>query len=242
MTGVIRAEWHLSYVSQVTPTNWSAGTATHILDHLSPLEFLVADARNIIADQAIKNDYEWLFFVDHDVCLPPNTLKRWNHYMMEGDIPIFGGLYFTRGVPAEPLTYRGSGNGFFNKWKIGDQVWLTGMGLGCTVLNIKLLKAVWEDSEEYQVQPGIRPRKIFETPSTSFVDPETGAISKFTGTEDLAFYDRVKKGDYLAKAGFSKIQKRKNFLLCDTSVFCAHIDISGQRFPSMGEEKEYMRK
>ncbi len=242
MTGLLRAEWHLSYVSQVTPCNWSQAVAAQILDHLSPLEFLVADARNIITDQAVKNNFEWLFFIDHDVCLPYNTLLKWNARMRKGDIPIFGGLYFTRSVPAEPLVYRGQGNSFYDKWKLGDEVWVTGMGLGCTVLSVKLLKAVWEDSEEYQVQPGIRPRRVFETPSTAFVDPETGALQTFTGTEDLAFYDRVMKGEYFKKAGWAKIQKRKNPILCDTSIFCTHIGFDGIRYPSMGEEREYIRK
>lgn len=242
MTGVIRSEWHLSYIGMVTPTNWSSAHVARPLDHYSPLEFLVADARNIITDNAIKNNFDWLFFIDHDVCLPHNTLTTWNQYMLKGDVPIFGGLYFTRSVPAEPLVYRGCGNGYFSKWKMGDKIWVDGMGLGCHVLSVKLLKAIWNDSEEYEVEPGVRPRRVFKSPSTSFIDPETGAVNTFTGTEDLDFYKRLKDGGYFAKAGFPKIQRRKYPLLCDTRIFCAHIDINGTRYPSMGEEQEYMRK
>jgi hypothetical protein len=242
MTGQLRSEWHLSYVALATPCNWSAAYSVRPLDHTSPMDFLVAEARNIVADQAVRGGFEWLFFIDHDVCLPYNTLQILNKYMKDGNIPIFGGLYFTRSVPSEPLTYRGPGNSFYSKWKMGDKVWLDGMGLGCTVLSVKLLKAVWEDSEEYQIEPGVRPRRIFETPSTSFIDPETGAIRKISGTEDLAFYKRVKEGGYYAKAGYPKIQKRKYPILCDTSLFCTHICMSGIRYPSAGEEKEYMPK
>jgi len=242
MTGVLRSEWHLSYVGLVTPCNWSQVVSPYLLDQYSPMEFLVADARNIIADQAIKNNFEWLFFVDHDVCLPYNTLLRFNERMRKSDVPIFGGLYFTRSVPAEPLTYRGLGNSFYDKWKIGDQVWLTGMGLGCTMINVKLLKAIWDDSEEYQVQPGIRPHRVFETPATAFVDPETGAVHTMVGTEDLHFYDRLHKGGYYEKAGWPKIQKKRNPLLCDTSIFCTHIGFDGIRYPSQGEERSFMAK
>jgi hypothetical protein len=239
MTGTLRSEWHLAYVSQVTPCNWSQAVSVQPLDHFSPMGFLVADARNIVADMAVKQRFEWLFFIDHDVCLPHNTLIKWNKYMRKGDIPIFGGLYFTRGRPAEPLVYRGFGNSFYDKWKIGQKVWVSGMGLGCTVISVDLLRAVWKDSEEYQPQKGIRVRKVFETPSASFVDPETGGVSTFVGTEDLAFYDRVHTGGYYKKAGFPKIQRKKYPLLCDTSVFCRHIGMDGVKYPSAGEEKDY---
>lgn len=242
MTGLLRSEWHLSYVGLVTPTNWSSAHAARPLDHYSPMKFLVADARNIVTDQAVKNNFEWLFFIDHDVCLPYNTLTTLNKYMIKGDVPIFGGLYFTKSVPAEPLVYRGSGNGFFDKWKLGDKIWVDGMGLGCTVLNVKLLRAIWENSEEYEVEPGVRPRRVFETPSTSFIDPETGAVNTFVGTEDLAFYKRIHEGGYYSKAGFPKIQRKKYPLLLDTNIFCPHVDFNGIMYPSMGEEKDYIRK
>ena len=242
MTGTLRSEWHLSYVGLATPCNWSAAHSIRPLDHTSPMDFLVADARNIVADQAIKGDFDWLLFIDHDVCLPYNTLQVFNRYMRDGKTPIVGGLYFTRGVPSEPLMYRGLGTSCYTKWKIGDKVWVDGMGLGCNLLNVKLLKAMWEDCPEYQVEPGVRPRRLFETPSTSFLDPETGAVHKYCGTEDLHFYHRLYNGEYYAKAGFPQIQKRKYPLLCDTSLFCTHICMSGIRYPSHGEEREFMPK
>lgn len=242
MTGLIRSEWHMSYVSMVTPCNWSNSRMVKSLRQSSPIGFLVAEARNIIAQEAIRQNYEWLFFIDHDVCLPPHTLIKFNEYLLKGDIPVFGGLYFTKGVPSEPLIYRGLGNSYYNKFKIGDKVWATGMGLGCTFINVKLLKTVYEDSEEYQVEPGLRVRRIFETPCQAFVDPETGFVSTSVGTEDLHFYNRLKEKEYLAKAGWPKIQKRKNFILCDTSIMCKHIDFNGIAYPSMGEELAFIRK
>jgi hypothetical protein len=242
MTGLLRSEWHLSYVAQVIPCNWSQGITTQFLDQYSPLEFLVADARNIIVHQAITQNYDWLFFIDHDVCLPHNTILRFNERISKGGVPIFGGLYFAKGIPSEPLVYRGLGNSFYRDWKIGDEVWVDGMGLGCTMLNTKILKAVYDDSEEYEVQAGLRVRRVFETPSTGFVDPETGSYNNFVGTEDLAFYQRLIDEEYFEKAGWPEIQKKKYPLLIDTQVFCAHISFDGIRYPSMGEEQEFMRK
>ena len=173
MTGTLRSEWHLSYTGLATPCNWSAGYSIQPLEHYSPIDFLVADARNIVADRAIKENYKWLLFIDHDVCLPYNTLQLLNEYMREGAIPIVGGLYFTRGIPSEPLMYRGLGNSFYSKWKIGDKVWLTGMGLGCNLIHVSLLKSLAEDCEEYKVNKGLRVKRIFETPCDVFIDPET---------------------------------------------------------------------
>ena len=242
MTGVLRSEWHLSYNGLATPCNWSAGYSVQPLEHFSPIDFLVAEARNIIVDRAIKENYKWVFFIDHDVCLPYNTLQLLNEYMREGAIPIVGGLYFTKGVPSEPLTYRGYGTSFYNKWKIGDKVWLTGMGLGCNLIHVDLFKSIAEDCEEYRVQSGLTVKRIFETPSTAFIDPETGALQRSTGTEDLHFYKRLKAGNHYKKAGFPHIQRKKYPILCDTRIFCTHISMDGIRYPSQGEQLEYMKK
>jgi hypothetical protein len=242
MTGTLRSEWHLGYTSLVVPCNWSAGYSIQPLEHSSPIDFLVAEARNIIADQAIHMNYKWLFFIDHDVCLPYNTLQILNEYMRSGNIPIVGGLYFTRGVPSEPLMYRRMGYSYYNKWKIGDKVWLSGMGLGCNIIHTDLLKSIAEDCEEYKVQRGLRVKRIFETPSTAFIDPETGALQRAVGTEDLHFYKRLKEGKHYKKAGFPHIQRKKYPILCDTRIFCTHIAMNGIRYPSAGEEKEYIRK
>src|SRR5512139_646559 len=120
MTGTLRSEWVLARYGQIIPCNWSVSDCIMWLDQYSPLRYSVADARNMIVDQAIKGDFEWLLFIDHDVILPPKTLIRLNDYMLAGDTPIVNGLYFTKSVPAEPLIYKGRGNSYFTDWHLGD--------------------------------------------------------------------------------------------------------------------------
>ena len=47
MTGLLRAEWVMARYSQVIPCNWSQVEAVRWLDQNSPIDFSVADARNI---------------------------------------------------------------------------------------------------------------------------------------------------------------------------------------------------
>src|SRR5512135_2467272 len=109
LTGLLRAEWVMAKYGQIIPCNWSQVEMISWLDMFSPLGYLVADARNMAAENFVKGNFEWLFFIDHDCVLPINTFVKFNDYMLAGDIPIFGGLYFTRSLPAEPLLYRGIG-------------------------------------------------------------------------------------------------------------------------------------
>jgi len=241
MTGLLRAEWHLAYMGMVVPCNWSQSTFAHVFEPYSPLRFLVADARNLVAQKAVLDDFEWLIFIDHDVILPHDTMVKFNERMIKEDTPVYGGLYFTKSLPAEPLVYRGRGNGYFNKWKLGEKVMVDGMGLGCHLISVRLLKALYEDSETYSIQPGITVRRIFETPSRIEIDPVTGGFINGRGTEDLPFYSRIIEGGYFKKSGWKEYEGKKYPYVCDTSLFCQHIDQNGQRFPSAGEEREFKR-
>jgi len=242
MTGLIRSEWALARFGQIIPCNWSQTDCLHWIDACSPLNFVVADARNIIATRCVEGGFEWLFFIDHDVVLPPSTLLRWNERMLKGDVPVFCGLYFTRSVPSEPLIYRGRGNSYFTKWKMGDEVWADGIPMGCTVIHSSILRLMYEESPTYTIQPGLTVRKIFQTPQFSSFDPETLKWNAATGTEDLAWCSRVIEEDVLRRAGWREIGKKRFPFLVDTSVFCRHIDPDGTMFPARGEEQAFSPK
>jgi hypothetical protein len=241
MTGLVRAEWMMARYGQTIPCNWAQVEIFHWMDQFSPLGFQVADARNVAVDHFIKENYEWLFFIDHDVILPPNTFIALNDRMMKKDIPIFGGLYFTRSAPSEPLLYRGRGNSYFRDWKFGDKIWVDAMGLGCHMVHRSILEQAWKESEEYQVG-GTMVRQVFETPSKTYYDAEKATWFSAGGTEDLTFYTRLMKDGILGRAGWKKYQGMQYPYLCDTSLFCRHIDMNGVQYPAGGEEKQFQRK
>jgi len=241
LTGLLRAEWALARYGQTIPCNWSQVEMISWLDMFAPLGFLVADARNVAVKQFIEGGFEWLFFIDHDVVMPPNTFQTWNQYMLKGDVPIFGGLYFTKSVPSEPLVYRGLGNSYFADWKMGEKVWVDGMGLGCNMIHRSMMENIYKDSKEYQIGQ-LKLKKVFETPSNTYFDAEKNAWFATGGTEDLTFYARLKREGYYKKGGWSKFQEKKYPLLCDTSIFARHIDWNGVQYPANGEEQQFVKR
>lgn len=201
-------------------------SASLVDDYVYNLE--VADDNSYIADCAAVHN---CFFNDHDTILPSDCFLKLNEYMRKGDIPLVSGLYFTKSFPAEPLVYRGRGNSYYAKWKLGDKFWVDGCGMGCMLLNVKVLREMWNDAPEYIAGGNQKVRQVFDTPQFQWTDPESGAGRVFTGTEDLSFFDRMRQGDYLAKAGFKKIAKQKYFVLLDSTIFCWHINNDGTKYP-----------
>ena len=240
LTGVVRAEWMLARYGQSIPTNWSQTDIIQWMDQYSPLGYLVADARNSAVDAMIKGKFEWLLFFDHDVILPFDTFSRMNQWMMKGTVPVLGGLYFTKSLPAEPLIYRELGSSYFIDWKMGDEVWVSSMGLGCNLIHRSILEVIYKDSEEYTMGSQ-KVRRVFETPHKVFFDAEKQAWSSQGGTEDIFFYNRLKNERVYERAGWPEIQKKKWPVLCDTNIFCRHITMDGVQYPLNGEELQYAK-
>lgn len=239
-TGSVRMEWVLARYGQTIPANWSNVDMVQWLNPFVPIGFLVADARNVICDIAIKQNFEWIFFIDHDTVLPPGTLIKLNEYMMEDKYPALSGLYFTRSVPSEPLIYRGRGNSYFPGWKIGDKVMVDGIPMGCTIINVKLIKELAKISEEYNIQGSVI-KRIFHTPGYEYFDPETQEWMRGIGTEDLEWCDRVMENKIIQKAGY-EVKDEANPFLIDTGIFCSHIDPNGIQYPSKGEHLKFSKE
>lgn len=243
MTGQLRAEWVLARYHQVIPCNWSQADAIMWLDTMAPLGFTVADARNVVATQCIEKGYEWLFFIDHDTILPQNTIIRLNQRMIENKVPMWSGLYFTKSKPAEPILYRGRGNGYYNGWKMGDEVWVDGIPMGCTMIHRSILQVLYDESPAYEVrtnQGTWMARKFFQTPAFQVYDPEARGWYNASGTEDLDFCARIIQEGVLKRAGWPKIAGKKYPFMVDTNIFCRHVDENGLQYPSAGEEKAFM--
>lgn len=239
MTGLLRAEWVMARYGQTIPCNWSQVDMIRFIDTYSPLQFVVADARNIIATKAVEENFEWLFFIDHDTIIPRDTVLKFNERMLDMKVPIWSGLYFTRSIPSEPLIYRGRGNSYYKDWKFGDQVWVDGIPMGCTMIHVSILKALYEESEEYELE-GHKVRRIFETPARSYQDPETNDWNVAVGTEDLEFCTRIMNNKIFEKAGWPDYEGKEFPFLVDTSVFCQHIDQNGMVYPHRGEDYKFL--
>jgi len=246
-TGRVRIEWVMARFGQVVPVNWANNDIFQFFDMFSPLGFSVADARNFCVDFSLKGNFEWTLFIDHDVILPQDTYLKITEYMnlvktrQDGSkdyskaIPIVCGLYYCKGSKPEPLIFRGRGNSYFSDWKRGDKVWCDGLPMGITLIHNSILKVAYDLSETYTMPTLNGPaivHRVFDTPRHGWSDPESGKYNQKVGTEDLFFYDRLKAQDIYKKAGWPKYQKKQYPLLCDTSIFCQHIDENGIRYPA----------
>jgi len=229
-TGLVRMEWVQGRYSQLIPTNWSSAEVMQWIPTYCPLQYLVSDAQNIIVKKAIEQDAEWLFFLEEDNILPPNTFWRLNEYMRKGNIPVISGLYFTKSNPPEPMLYRGKGNSYYDKWKMGDKVWVNGIPTGSLLIHMSLLRAMWNESAEYKAGNEWT-KRIFEEPHRTWFNPERGRMENETGTSDLGWCNRVIEEHFFAKSGWEKYDKMKNPFLVDTNIFVQHINQAGTIYP-----------
>lgn len=238
VTGLVRIEWVAARYSQIIPMNWSQVEMRETLNSYFPLRYQVDDAQNLIVQAAIANDFEWVFLLEHDVCIPDNTFILLNEYMREAKYPVVSGLYYSRSRPSEPLVFRGRGSGVYMDWKHGDRVWCDGVPTGCLLIHSSLLKAMYAESPEYMVAKGNQGqivRRVFNTPRDLWIDPETGNHNATVGTSDLAWCSRVIEGGYLEKAGWSAfvagLEDPRYPFPVDTRIFCKHINMDGEQFP-----------
>jgi len=229
-TGLVRMEWVLARYGQIIPANWSHVDQIQWMNAYAPIRYMIADAQNIIVKSAVEEKFEWLLLLEQDNVLPPNAFIILNDYMRKKTVPVVSGLYFTKSVPAEPLVYRGRGNSYFTDWKFNDKVWVDGVPMGTTLIDGKLLKAMWDEAEEYTVNH-VKVRRVFRQPDSYWQDPQSGSYERTTGTTDLDWCTRVIKGHYFGKSGWKAYEKKKYPFLIDTRIFVRHIDQNGVQYP-----------
>lgn len=238
--GTVRMEWVLSRYGQAIPMNWSMVQMCEFMNSVVPLKYSVPDAQNIIVQEALKGNYQWLLLIEDDTIPPQDAFLRINKYMRDGSVPVVSGLYFSRSVPSEPLVFRGRGTSVYWDWKFGDKIWCDGVPTGFLLINCSILKLMYEEAAEYNVgNSGIKARKVFEVPSKVWVTPE-GHFNTLSGTSDLDWCTRVIEGSYFERAGWPEIQKKKFPFLVDSEIFCKHIDRNtGRQFPDEAELRGY---
>lgn len=232
--GNIRMEWAAARYGQVIPSNYSKVDMQQYLNSVIPIRYSVADGQNLIVQEAVSKGFEWLILIEDDTIPPPDALLRFNDYIREAKYPVVSGLYFTRSDPAEPMVYRGRGNSYYKGWKLGERVQVDGVPTGMLLLDMRLVRAVYNDSPEYLVSGGMRARQVFETPGKTWFNAEKGSQEMLVGTSDLDFCTRVIEGGYL-KEHWPELAKEKYPFVVDTAINCMHIDRNdGTQFPIGG--------
>jgi hypothetical protein len=229
-TGLVRIEWVQSRYGQIIPVNWSAVQVIEYLQSYYPMRYEVAEAQNLICKLVVEKDFEWVLFIEHDTCPPPDAFIRFNQYMRERKYPVVSGLYYTRSRPSEPLVFRGRGNSVYEDWKMGDIVKCDGVPTGMLLVHGSIIKAMWNESPEYSVK-GIITRRVFDTPRKLWYSPDETMYNSISGTSDLDWCTRVMEGGFFAKAGWKTQASQKYPFIVDTNIFCRHIDQDGTAYP-----------
>ena len=156
-------------------------------------------ARNQFAEQAISSNVRYLFFWDEDVACPPQTIPELIYKMEHHpEAAVIGGIYCLKRHPAEPLVFRGNGNGPYWDWKAGEFFEISGIGMGCTMIRVDVfrdLKKPW-----FSTYHNYKP----------MMDGESGVEA---WSEDLWFCDRV-------------VKTNKWKIYADASLICAHYDMT----------------
>lgn len=241
-TGLVRMEWVMAKQSQIIPTNWSYVEVLQWINNYVPMQYLLPDAENLIAKVVVEGGFEWMLSIEEDNILPHDAYIRINDYMKKGDVPIVSGLYFTKSNPSEPVMYRGRGTGPYEDFKMGDKVWVDGIPFGFTLIHGSIIRALWEESPEYQVG-GQTTRRVFEVPARNFGGDDGGGVTAgLRGTSDLEFCSRIIDNKIFEKAGWPEYQKKKYPFLVDTNIYLKHVDQQGRMYPIGGVPQKYLPK
>ena len=116
---------------------------------------LIYSARNIIAQNAIKNGVDRVLWLDSDVTFAPDTLIRLAEDMDEGR-DFVSGLYFSRQLPTRPVVYSDilwnvqndgwveTGSKTFDDYPKDSVFEVAGTGCGCVMTSTRLLQKVCE--------------------------------------------------------------------------------------------------
>ena len=78
---------------------------------------LIYTARNLIAQNAVKNGFDRVLWLDSDMEFQPDILLRLSEDMDKG-IDFVTGVYFSRKVPVFPTIHKDV------KWKVRDDGWI----------------------------------------------------------------------------------------------------------------------
>jgi hypothetical protein len=174
---------------QPPPTHLSCGM---LMINDRPVEV----ARELIAEEAVRAEAKYLWFVDDDTIPPPNALRRL-HYVLENNPSVMaaGGVYMTKCDPPGPVVFRGLGLGPFWDWRVGEVFEVSGMGMGCTMIKCEIFKKI--------------PPPWFPWIDVKSCDP---AISSIIVSEDISFCNSVRAAGYKVVA--------------HGGILCDHWDIS----------------
>lgn len=135
---------------------------------------IVAEARNIIVEQALSTNADYVFMISDDVLAPSRTFELlWRHRKH-----IVTGVYWTKTQPTAPYLWNGLMKGPFLDWKFGEFFKVDWAGCDCLLVHtdvFRKIKAPWF-SHDWAYEEKSAPANL--------------------ATEDLYFYTKAKEAGF----------------------------------------------
>lgn len=129
---------------ETVATAWAKSFRELTLPPLSTVSFLYGmpydHARNNACEDALKHNFQWLFFLDDDVTLPPNALQ----VLLSSKLDIVSGLYYRRNIPIAPVALMEAKPKptFINGFQANSVFEVDLVGAGCLLISRKALETV----------------------------------------------------------------------------------------------------
>jgi len=150
------------------------GLAVTVL-RLQIRNYKVDIAKERLAELALANHVQWVFFLDDDVIPPPDTLlKMVRLWRSDPKYKVISGVYWSKSDPPVPLIFRGNLEGSYWDWTIYDLIKADGAGAGCLFVDTEVFKKL--------PKPWFSANYFFEDPRIEY-DIEKWRLTDLLGTE-----------------------------------------------------------
>lgn len=152
--------------------------------------FEVGIARNMAVEEVLKRPEKdqprYLFFFGDDMIPAYDGMIKLHEEIEQGEWDCLTGLYYMKGDPPTPLTWRDDRVGRLRPgrdFQKGEVIWVDLTGLDFTLLRTSMLRKM-----EKEFGP-----PYFKTGPSTRRDENNSLVGIVTHTEDTWFYGRVKK-------------------------------------------------
>ena len=100
----------------------------------------VDEACNMIVQEALRVDAEYVFFREDDVLIPPGAME----HLLARDVDVCSGVAFSKQAPPFPIVLKTYGGGAYTDWyaDIGQMVEVAGCGVACTLIKTEVFRKV----------------------------------------------------------------------------------------------------
>jgi hypothetical protein len=212
--------------------------------------------RNKLASDFLRDDAEWVLFLDQDTVPTEDLLPR----LIALKRPFVCGVYFNRGEPHNPLLYKRVANGMytaFTEYEKGALFPVDATGLGCALIHRSVFEGIIEQHTQFmrlrtgsrflvhnddihskRLSPKIKGGAYPQGDGMAWVEP----VRPVTADESQAHLFPFFNMEYgrTEDMGFCEVATRTGFQpWIDSSLECDHIQmvaIKGNAFWKIMEE------